>query len=164
MGSRYWWFMSSVSQFPHASSPYLFMSMALFNLMSTFSPSLIIQTSSQPALGSEDVCPLFVWLFVQGCGRGTLARRAQTFGPSWGRNTQKWRWCTEQVKTHTKKTQNKNHPGCCRLYFQPTNKCTRKQFQFQNALNICIIQSACYLLITKHLIINKHAFKAPCLV
>lgn len=35
--------MSGVSQFPRASSPYLFMSMALFNPMSTFSPLSIIQ-------------------------------------------------------------------------------------------------------------------------
>lgn len=118
-----------------------------FHLPQSFS------ASSQPALGSHDVCPLLIWLFVQGCGRGSSARRALTTGPSWGRNTQKWRWCTEQVKPQ-KKTRNNNHPGCWRLYFHPANNCTGKQFQFQNALNICKVQSARFHFITRHLMIN----------
>lgn len=54
--------MSSVSQFPHVSSLYLFMSMALFNPVSTFSPLSIIPyfltAYTCQVFGIQNVCPL----------------------------------------------------------------------------------------------------------
>lgn len=96
MGNRYdIWFMSSVSQC-HC----VFMNMALFNLVSNFSSPFnhSVFSYSLSTTGIQKVLFfVFVWLFVQGSGRESSARRAQIIVPFWGRNTPKWWWCTEQV-------------------------------------------------------------------
>lgn len=69
MGSRYWWFMSSVSQCHHVSVLYVFMNMALFNPVSTFFTSfnhsvLSSSLSVSSILHSKWLCPLCVCLAV----------------------------------------------------------------------------------------------------
>lgn len=135
------------------------MSMALFNLVSTFSPPSIIQyflpACSCGGTGYSK-CPssVFVWLFVQGCGRGSSARRAQTVEPSWGRNTPKWWWCTEQVKREKKKTKT----GCRGLHFQPANKCTEKQSSSKMCWTSARSNLPPFLVSTRYLMINLTRF------
>lgn len=118
-----------------------------FHLFQSF--SIFITDSTCQALSIQDGSVLCVWLFVQGCGRESSARRVPIIVPSWGRNTPKWWWCTEQVKK-------KNTVWCAALL--PANKCSEKQFECWNGLNICKVQSASLLFITVYLLIYLPRF------
>lgn len=95
--SMYLWTWHCLTQCPPFSPP---------SIIQYFPPVSLCQAF---CIQNGSVLSVFVWLFVQGCGRESSARRAQISVPSWGRNTPKWWWCTEQVKK-------KKNSACRGLY------------------------------------------------
>lgn len=136
MGGRYRRFVSGVSWCRRVSgSMYLW----TWHCLTPCPPSLLLQSCS------VSLCSAFA-ASLQSCGREHSVRPAPIGASSWGINTSKWKWCTEQVK-EDKENEEKKKDRSLQAVLLPANKLCKRQFKFSNGSNICKVQSALFLFI-----------------
>lgn len=145
--------MSSVSQCHHVSGLYVFMNMALFNPVFTFSPLSIIQyfyyrLNMSGAEYSGWLCPLCLAV-CSGLWQREFSKESTDHRTFLGKKY------TKVMMMH-RAGKKKNTFWCAALL--PANKCSEKQFECWNGLNICKVQSASLLFITVYLLIYLPRF------